>query len=421
MSRSSSSTAATAVAADLFHLHLERTLVLPLLAIALGAFAIGTEGFMLAGLLPAMSGDLGVSIGAAGQLVTAFSLTFALGSPVLAVGLGNVERKRLLTGSMVVFALANLLAAVAHGYGTLLTARVLMGLAACAYMPGASAYAAAAVDPARRGRAISVIYGGLTLATVMGAPLGVFFGSRFGWRLTFLGVAGMAVLTAAAIGWVLARQAAARTASFAERLAVARRGDIQGALVVNVVAQVGIFALYTYLAPFLARAVGIVGSGVAIVVFLFGAGGVVGNLIGGAAADRYPARRLVAAILCSLAALFVLLSLAGSILPVAVRFPAVGALILLWGLVTCAFPSVQQTRLVRMEPRVAPVTLSLNASATYLGISLGAALGALAVARWDALWLGLVAGACELLALVALGFTREPAPGAAGVVSHHPE
>ncbi|WNG26863.1 MFS transporter [Cystobacter fuscus] len=394
--------------------------MLPLLSIALGAFAIGTEGFMLAGLLPAMSGDLGVSIPAVGQLVTVFSLTFALGSPVLAVSTGHVDRKRLLMGSMVVFALGNFLAAMAHGYGTLLVARIIMALAASAYMPAASAYAAATA-PERRGRAISLIYVGLNLATVVGAPLGVFFGGHFGWRPTFLGVAALAVLAMGGIWWMLAPRAAARPATFAERLSVARLPEVLGALVVNVVAQIGIFALYTYLAPFLYRTVGIAGSGVAAVLFLYGAGGVAGNLIGGAAVDRFPSRRLLAAIFASLAALFMLLSLAGHALPAPVRLPVVVALILLWGLINYAFPSVQQTRLVRMEPRLAPVTLSLNASATYLGISLGAALGSLVVAHGGELSLGFVAGACELLGLVALRLEPEMAPSASEAAGPYSE
>lgn len=125
--------------------------MLPLLCIALGAFAIGTEGFMLSGLLPGVAADLGVSISLAGQLVTAFSLTYALASPLLAVATGSLDRKRLLMGSMVVFALGNVLAASAHGYGMLLAARITMALAASVYMPAASAYAAATASPERRG------------------------------------------------------------------------------------------------------------------------------------------------------------------------------------------------------------------------------------------------------------------------------
>ena len=377
--------------------------MLPLLSIALGAFVIGTEGFMLAGLLPGLSSDLGVSIAAAGQLVTVFSLTFALGAPVLAVATGSVDRKRLLLGAMVVFALGNLLAARAHDYGMLVAARITMAVAASAFMPAASAYAVAAVGPERRGRAISVIYVGLTLATVLGSPLGVLLGGRFGWRTTFVVVA---ALTAVAVGgmWrMLAPQAAARAATPGEQLAAARRPDVLGTLVLSVLSQVGIFALYTYLAPFLAEAVGVTGSGVAAVLFLFGAGGAVGNLVGGAAADRFRSRRLLAAI-------FVLLSLAGRALPMPVRLPVVVALILLWGGIMCAFPSVQQTRLVRIDPRLAAVTLSLNASAIYLGISLGAAVGAVAVVHLGALSLGFVASACELVALAALRIAPDVAP-----------
>jgi predicted MFS family arabinose efflux permease len=389
-------------------------LMLTLFAIALGAFAIGTEGFMLAGLLPAISGDLGVSLSAAGQLVTVFSLTYALGSPVLAVATGNLDRKRLLMGSMTVFALGNVIAANAHTYGTLLTARITMALAASTYMPAASAYAATAAAPERRGRALSVIYAGLTLATVIGVPLGVLVGGRYGWRPTFLGVAGLAALAVAGLWRELAAQAAARTASFAERLAAARRPEVLGALVLTSLALTGTFVVYTYLAPFLGQAVGLEGPGVALVLFLFGAGGAVGNVLGGVAADRFRSRRILGMIFASLAALFVLLSVAGRYLPPPIRLPAVVGLILLWGLIAWAFPSVQQTRLVRLDPRLAPVTLSLNASATYLGVSLGAALGSLAMAYRGALSLGLLAGACELVGLLVLRRAPEHPPSRRG-------
>ncbi len=378
--------------------------------IALGAFAIGTEGFMLAGLLPAIAADVGVSISLAGQLVTVFSLTYALGSPLLAVATGNVDRKRLLMGSMAVFALGNLLACTAHGYGALLAARITLALAASSFMPAASAYAASAVAPERRGQALSLIYAGMTLATVVGVPLGVLVGGRFGWRVTFVGVAALSVAAVAGIGLAVAPVAAGRSATLVERLAAAWRPDGLGTLVLTALALTGTFVLYTFLAPFLQRAAGVTGSGVAAALFLFGAGGAVGNLVGGFAADRVSSRRLLSVIFASLAAIFALLSLGARVLPPAAAAAAGMGLILVWGLIGWAFPSIQQTRLVRLDPRLAPVTLSLNASATYVGISLGAALGSLAVAHGGTLALGWLAGGCEVVGLLVLRMVPDVAP-----------
>src|SRR5580698_1246420 len=141
-----------------------------LLPLVLGAFAIGTETFMITGVLPSIAADLQVSPAAAGALVTTFALAYALGSPLTAIASAGVERKRLLTFSMLAFALANLAAAVAPDFGWLLAARVLLALAAGTFMPAAVAFATAMHAPSQRGRAVALVYGGMTLAMVVGVP-----------------------------------------------------------------------------------------------------------------------------------------------------------------------------------------------------------------------------------------------------------
>ena len=157
--------------------------------LTLGAFAIGTEGFMIAGLLPALARDLNVGIPAAGHLVTAFSLTYAIGAPVMAVLMAGLERRRLLAAAMGCFTLANLLAAVAPGYAGLLAARLLLALSAASFMPAASGYARRTGRAGAAGRALSMVTNGLTLAIVAGVPLGVLVGEGAppssawrGWR-----------------------------------------------------------------------------------------------------------------------------------------------------------------------------------------------------------------------------------------------
>ena len=150
---------------------------------------------MIAGLLPALARDLNTSLAAAGHLVTAFSLAYAMGAPVMAVLTAGLERRRLLAVAMAGFTLANLLAALAPDYAGLLTARLLLALSAATFMPAASGYAAALGGPQRRGRALSMVTNGLTLAIIAGVPLGVLVGERFGWRATFLGVAGLAAFS----------------------------------------------------------------------------------------------------------------------------------------------------------------------------------------------------------------------------------
>jgi predicted MFS family arabinose efflux permease len=193
-----------------------------LISLSLGAFAIGTEGFMIAGLLPALAHDLDVGLPAAGHLVTAFSLAYAIGAPVLAVLTAGLERKRLLAVAMGGFALANVLAALAPGYAWLMGARLLLALSAASFMPAAGGYAAGLAGPERQGRALSVVIGGLTVAIIAGVPLGVLLGDALGWRATFLGVAGMAAFSLLGILSWLPRQAPGVVASLGERMALAR-------------------------------------------------------------------------------------------------------------------------------------------------------------------------------------------------------
>ena len=228
-----------------------------LIWLMLGAFAIGTEGFMIAGLLPAIARDLNVGLPAAGHLVTAFSLAYAVGAPVIAMLTAGLERRRLLAIAMSSFMLGNLLAALAPGYAGLLAARLLLALSAASFMPAASGYASALGGPERRGRALSTVTNGLTLAIVAGVPLGVLVGQGFGWRATFLGVAVLAVLSLLGILARLPRQPPGVTAGLGERFALAKRRDILGVLVTSVLTVAGTFSVYTYLSAFIAGVAGL--------------------------------------------------------------------------------------------------------------------------------------------------------------------
>jgi predicted MFS family arabinose efflux permease len=239
----------------------------PLYWMALGTFAVGTEGFMIAAILPGIAGDLAVSLQAAGQLVTVFALTYALSSPLLTALTGNVNRRRLLILSMAAFAGANLVAATAPGYWFLVGARILLALSAGLYVPSANALAGVLVPPERRGRALAIVGGGISLAVAIGVPLGAFVGSHFGWRMTFLGVAVLAAiaLSGLLIGMPRGIGAGLPATSLGERLAVVRRPGAFAALMVTTIWAVGGYAVYTYIAPLLTAAAGFEGAGIGYV------------------------------------------------------------------------------------------------------------------------------------------------------------
>lgn len=374
--------------------------------LALGAFAIGTESYVVAGVLPTIANDVGVTVALAGQLITAFALTYAVGSPLIAVATGTMERRRLLLGSIAAFGLFNLLAGVAHSYGLLLAARIGLGLSAGTFMPAASAYAVAATAAEHRGRALAVIYGGLTVAMLLGAPLGVLLGEHLGWRAIFVVVAGLTAVTAAGLAFTLRRMQPSASVTLAERIAIARRPDVLATLAVTVLTISGAYTVYSYLAPFLQETANLSGDAVAMVMFLFGLGSTVGNFLSGRVTDRVGPQRVVATVVLGLIGLFAALSLSGTFVPVAAARWVIVPLIAVWGFVGFSFPSAQQTHIVSLAPKLAPITLSLNASAIYLGASLGAVLGSLAVARGSTTQLGWVAALCEVSAFTLLRFTR---------------
>ena len=356
---------------------------------------------MIAGLLPALARDLNVGLPAAGHLVTAFSLAYAIGAPVMAVLTAGLERRRLLAIAMAGFSIANLFAAVAPGYAGLLAARLLLALSAASFMPAASGYAAALGGPERRGRALSIVTNGLTLAIIVGVPLGVLVGEGFGWRATFLGVAALAAVSLLGILARLPSQPPGTIASLGERLALAKRSDVLAVLATSVLTVAGTFTVYTYLGVFLAGVAGIGPHGLALVLLGFGLASAAGARLGGAMADHWGAGATVI-VACGLAlAAYLVLSLGVTLGPARAMLALLPA-ILLWGLASWGLITAQQARLVALAPGLAAISLSLNSSAIYLGSATGAAVGALVIADGGVGRLGWVAAGFSVAALLAV-------------------
>ena len=378
-----------------------RATTAPLYWMALGAFAIGTESFMVAAILPAIAGDLDVRIEVAGQLVTAFALTYAVTSPLLTVMTGGLERRGLLIGCMTAFAGANLLAALSTSYVTLLTARVLLAAAAGLHVPNANAIASALVSPHRRGRALAIVTGGLSLAVALGVPLGALIGGHFGWRMTF---AGVSLLSAVAlIGLMLGVPkgigAGYVPANLHERLAAVVRPGVLQALLVTMLWAAGGFTVYTYLATVLGGATGLRAIGIGLALFGWGASAFIGLIAGGRLTDRVGARRVIAFSLPVLAAALASLSVSSRLLsPDMAVIPMLGAIVV-WGASAWGFFPAQQARLIGITGASSPpVILSLNASFQYAGFAIGAASGGFVLAHGSSTNLGWTGGLCVLVA-----------------------
>jgi predicted MFS family arabinose efflux permease len=379
------------------------TSLAPLYWLALGTFAVGTESFMIAGLLPDMAADLHASIVATGQLVTVFALAYALSSPVLTALTGALNRRRMMIASLAAFALANVFAFAAQNYWELMAARIVLAAAAGLYVPGANALAGAVAGPERRGTALAIVSGGITLAVAFGVPLGALVGDGLGWRMTFAGVAVLAATATAGLFFGLPRTIGAGlpSATLRERIETARQPVILMTLVVTTLWAMGDYTVYTYLALFIAQATLLAGAQIGFVLFTWGVAAGVGVLIGGKAVDRFGPRRVIAPCLAVSIAAFSLMSASAHWLPRAVAIVPVLVAVVAWGVAHWSFYPAQQARLIGIAGlRGTPIALSLNASFMYLGFSLGAVLGSITLKFASASNLGWTAAACEAAALV---------------------
>ena len=374
----------------------------PLYWLALGTFAVGTESFMIAGLLPDMATDLHTSIVATGQLVTVFALAYALSSPVLTALTGAFHRRTLMIMSLSAFTVANIIAWGAQNYWELMAARILLAAAAGLYVPGANALAGAIAGPERRGTALAIVNGGITIAVAFGVPLGALVGDRLGWRMTFAGVAALSAAATAGLLIGLPRNMGAGlpVATLRERIQVARQPVILMTLLVTTLWAMGAYTIYTYLALFVAKTTPLHGAQIGYVLFSWGASAFIGVMVGGLVNDKVGARSVIRVALPLTAVSLAAFSFAALYLAPAERLPVILAAVVIWGMAAWAFSPAQQARLIGVAGmKNAPIVLSLNASFQYFGFSLGALLGGVTLANGEVAHLGWIGGLCVLGAL----------------------
>jgi predicted MFS family arabinose efflux permease len=246
------------------------------------------------------------------------------------------------------------------------------------------------------------VSGGISLAVALGVPLGAFIGNRFGWRMNFIGVAGLSVIALAGLRFGLPKGigAALVTANLRERIAVVRQPPALLALCVTTIWAVGTYSVFTYIALFLATVVGLEGAAIGYVLFLWGAAAFVGLLLGGLANDRIGSRRVIFAALPVMALALMSLTLVAHFLAQSARLAPVLIAVIIWGLTAWGFFPAQQSRLIGITGlKGIPVILSLNASFMYLGFSIGAAVGSFVLTQGNVTDLGWVGGLWVLSSL----------------------
>jgi len=343
----------------------------PLLALAVGAFGIGVTEFAPMGMLPVIAGDLGVSIPAAGLLVSAYAFGVLIGAPLMTLTTGRVPRRTLLIGLMGIFTLGNLLSAIAPEYWSLMAARVVTSFNHGAFFGVGSIVAASVVAPNRRAGAVAAMFMGLTIANITGVPLAAWAGETLGWRASFWGIAGLGALAMIALRLTLPHgkvETATDGGAMKAELAVLKRGPVLAALALTVIGSSAMFTVFTYIAPILKEQTLASSAFVTAMLVVYGVGLTVGNWLGGRFADRSVDRTLIVT-LASLAALLVLFA---AIMPW--QAPA-AVVIFLWGIASFALVPPLQMRVMTAASDAPNLASAMNIGAFNLGNAIGAALG----------------------------------------------
>lgn len=376
---------------------MNRQMYQALIALAISAFAIGTTEFVIVGLLPTVAIDLDITLTKAGTLISGYALALAIGTPILAAILSRVNRKKLLIGLMLIFTVGNAAALFVSSYEAVLMSRIVTAIAHGLFFAFATIVATSVVPTTKQGTAVSIMFTGLTVATVLGVPMGTYIGQHVGWRATFgvvalLGIAGLL----AVVRYVprMTEENVQQT-TVKDIVALLKNGPILLGLAMTVFGFGATFVLFTYLSPILTRISGYSDQAITWILLVYGVFVAIGNMIGGKLADRHPVRSLRWVFLAQALVLFIQMPLLPS---------WIGSLvgIALLGLIAFMMSAGVQTHIVGLADRFVPsakgMASALNISGFNIGIALGSTLGSLVLANGeylDTAWVG------ALMALIA--------------------
>lgn len=334
--------------------------------LAVGNFAVGTGMFVTAGLLAPISADLDVPVSAAGQLMTVFALAYALLSPVLAAVTAALPRRTLLLLALAVFTAGNVLTALAPTYPLVVASRIVAAAGAAMFSPTASGVASALAAPERRGRALALVMGGLSVSSAIGVPLGTWLGGVSGWRATLWLVVALGVAGFAGVAALVPRVAATVSARLADRFAPLADRRVLAVLATQLLMFGAGFTAYTYIGS-------LMDLPLPAVLWAWGVGAVIGSHLGGRLTDAYGPRRMVLGGLAASTVFLALIPVANLALPVALVWA------LLWGALGWLVAPAQQYRVVAALPDNVPIGLGLLSSAQYVGLVVAGVAGGLAL------------------------------------------
>lgn len=340
----------------------------PLLALAIGAFGIGTTEFSPMGLLPVIAQGVGVSIPAAGMLISAYAIGVMVGAPLMTLLLSHRGRRNALIFLMAIFTVGNVLSAIAPDYATLMIARIITSLNHGAFFGLGSVVAASVVAKEKQASAVATMFMGLTIANIGGVPAATWLGETIGWRMSFMATAGLGVISMVSLFFSLPKCGAGARPNVRNELAVLMRPQVLTALLTTVLGAGAMFTLYTYISPVLRTLTDAKPVFVTAMLVLIGVGFSIGNFLGGKLADRSVTGTLKGFLLLLIAIMLAIPLLARSEIGAAIAM-------VVWGAATFAVVPPLQMRVMRVAHEAPGLSSSVNIGAFNLGNALGAAAG----------------------------------------------
>lgn len=378
--------------------------------LAIAAFVVGMVELIVGGILNLIAEDLGISIGSAGQFITIFSISFALSGPILINVTAKMERKKLYLYTMAVFMISNVIVAFTSSYAAIIAARAVSAMSGSVIVVLSVSLAASLVPETHKGRAIGIIYMGISGSLVLGVPLGMMIGNAYGWRAPFLVIAVLSLLAMAGIAMFTKRTAPSPVIPLRKQLALLKNGKIISAQLIVLLLLTGHLTLYGYLQPFVESTFHVSPAMMSLVYFLFGIAAVSGGGAGGWIADRFGTKRAILVIVaCFSLSMFVVL------LTAQISFWVFLIAMMIWSALSWAISPAQQTYLLQLAPDNAETQLSLNSSMLHLGIAMGSIIGSTVIEHSSVSnnpWVGgLIAAASFGVAAYSLSRGSAPAKG----------
>ncbi|MFD0826204.1 MFS transporter [Neobacillus sp. M.A.Huq-85] len=372
--------------------------------LAIVSFVVGMAELIVGGILDIVSDGLGISISIAGELITVYSLVFAIASPVLLTVTAKIERKRLLLWTLLIFLCGNMIAFISPNFIVLFLSRIISAASGSLLVVLSVTIASSIVKEEYRARAIGVIFMGISGSLVLGVPIGLVIGNHFGWRSPFLFIAVLTLISMAGVYAFLNKIEPKPMISLKQQLQTLKNSKTLSAQLTSVLFLTGHLTLYAYLTPFLKTTLHLDATWVSIFYFIFGISAVFGGGFGGWLADKWGSKKSILTIVTVFAvALFVLPNVTFS----STLFVIV---MMVWSALSWAITPAQQNYLIETAPETSDIQQSLNNSALHIGIALGSVIGGMVINQYSVQANASVGGVFIIFALLCAIFsiTRKP-------------